>query len=136
MDSIFGFNILPLRFLHFLVIVLSICVYSNLYAGDEVNKDLILGNWKLASVYYSNTSQTRTFDERLKNGIIFTKDEVSEVIHKNPSEKPYKMTHSYFIEENCIMLVQPSENVCWEVKKMTKKNLILITPIGEYNLIR
>jgi hypothetical protein len=125
-----------MRFFQFLIIAISISSYANLYAEGEVSKDLILGNWKLASIYYSDTSRTRSFDENLKNGITFTKDEVSEIIHKSPSEKPYKMTHSYVIEGNCIMLLQPSEKVCWEVKKITEKNLVLITPIGEYSLIR
>jgi len=75
-----------------------------------------LGYWKLVSIYHDDAFGTRNFDKNLKNGIVFTENEVSEIIHKNKNEKPYKMTHSYSIEGKCIMVLQPSENVCREVK--------------------
>jgi hypothetical protein len=120
-----------------LITLFSIFVHENVIAGDTLfSKYTILGNWKLISIYYGDSYRTRIIDEILKNGITFTKNEVSEIIQISPGNKPYKMTHSYTIEGNCIMLILPSEKTCWEVKKMTEKNLILITPIGEYNLIK
>ena len=46
------------------------------------------------------------------------------------------MAHSYKIEGNCIKVEIASENVCWELKEITDRTLVLITPIGEYNLVR
>jgi hypothetical protein len=131
------------QFIKILIFLIAFVVGSNSkfglsvsIANERINADLLVGEWKMVSLYDPDLKTTKTFNVNLKNGIIFTEKEAIEVIHNNDSEKPYKMAHKYELKGDCVMLKLPENDVCWRVKTLTKHKLILDTPIGEFNLIK
>jgi len=105
-------------------------------ANEPINIDLLLGEWKVVSFYDPDSELTIQRANSLNNKIIFNPKKVTEISQISSASKPYKAEHKYNIKADCVLLSRPDENVCWQVKELSKNKLILETPTGVYNLIK
>jgi len=103
-------------------------------AIEPVNIELLLGEWKIVSIYDPDSDLTVNRDNSLINNIIIGQKRVTEINQINNDSKPYKTVHKFEIKGDCVLLLLPDEKVCWQIKELSKNKLVLDTPSGIYNL--